>query len=365
MYSFFVCGQMRKILVIALLCMYGLFSVQAEVATLIDFARLAPDTPTDAPLDNEATLLRFADLYPTTVGISLTEEEKEKIRISLALPEWIVSFTPTGRRALRLLESDGRHPLHVARSDVRAVALPAGASNYAGQTVMGVRIDFPVNAYNEWAIIEPPFTVPRVNPELASGRGVDFEGLGLLSNVGQIRSISVNVYGLDYQHQIDVLVEAPDGTIESYRVGHVNHRGWKTLTWENPRYVSQDADDAEDDEDGTEGADSGTATAVNASTALPAEPIYPGRFPNYAFRAFRIIKDSRDRSGDFIAYFKDVIIDYDPATDEDEIDHESVWDIVKFQEFRRRQTEVIREGSEVFYRYLQRLGSIEARRSAQ
>ncbi len=299
--------------------------VSAEVETLINFGELVPDTPADAPRDDTGTLLKFTDLYPTSVGVAISDAERDSLQVSLALPEWTIKFS-----------ADGRYPAALRTSGIRVAQVNANANDYAGEQVMGVRVNFPENNEEAHAYIEPPYRIPRINLAFSDGRQTSYDGLGLLQDVAQLRSISVNVYGLNYQYELYVMLEDTDGVLREYPMGFLDHVGWDTLTWENPYYEAD-----------------GVGTDPNA-------PLYPVSLANIVFRGFRVSRLQPYVEGkDFVAYFRDVTVDYDPTIfDTGDIDNEGLWDIVNLREQRRRQREYIRGGSDLFYKRLKEQGRL-------
>ena len=333
--------KVLKVHIASLMLCLTLFCVPhiaAVEAVLMDFNRLKADIPTSDPEDNSATLLGFDDLFVTSVGVSLSESEKETIQFSLAIPEWTI-----------LLNSSARSPYNIRYSDVReAVAQPSSAQ-FAGESSLGVRLTFPIGDVNAWALIEPPYRVPRTpTSTLQDGREVNYDGLGRLRNVGQIRSISLDTYGLNYPHKVSLLIEGTDGLVREYRMGTLQFEGWNTLTWENPAYAESTPTATEN---GEESADQQTNQQV---TARPT-PLYPVNVPVIALRGIRIYKNALYPDRDFIGYFKTIRVDYDEAQLDSigDIDNEEIWHILEEREDLLRQREFYRRGTQQFYESIQ------------
>ena len=371
-------------------------AVGAIEATLLDFARLAPDTPFDSPEDNAATLVGFGDIFNSSVGLSLSPQESEGLQFSLAIPKWQIEFNSSARR-----------PPNIRTSDVRTAVVKDTSAQFAGSAVLGVRLVFPEGNVNASALIKPPYTIPRVDTVvLRDGSELDYDGVGRLRNVGTIRAISIDAYGLNYPHKVSVLLEEQDGVVREYIVGHLQFEGWKTITVENPKYVQVSgvqpepgADDAavvpaeegavaEDDaavvpaEEGAvaeddaavvpaeEGAvaedDAAVVPAEEGAVAedsapersvvrAPPEPLYPFNAPVVALRGIRIHKNAQHPSPDFIGYFKEIRLDYDERRTGlvDDIDNEDVWHILRDEQDVRKKQDYIRNGSSVLYEALQ------------
>ncbi|MDR2182494.1 MAG: flagellar filament outer layer protein FlaA, partial [Treponema sp.] len=200
------------LLTIALLAAGGLF---AEESVLIDFTKLGadiiPDPSTPEGEDpvmtqNRATIMD----YGAVSGGSFTDEQKRIMKTSLAIRNWTVLLASSSRTVNR---------------EVLTYAEEAQSKQYG--TVLGVRINFPVEPWNSWALIKPPFDIPAYEPagtidddgNVTSGdtnvmalsrfEGPDEDGdgksdygLGVVKNVGTIKAVSVRVYGLQFPHSL-------------------------------------------------------------------------------------------------------------------------------------------------------------------
>jgi Flagellar filament outer layer protein Flaa. len=346
----------RQVIVIALaLVLVGAFTaVSADEAVLIDFSNLKADIVADSVnqgqfLENRATMMDFSG----TAGASYTEEQKKQMRTSLAIKNWDV-----------LLASSSKSNLNQALSMTAEAAVASDAKQYAGKTVMGFRVHFPVADYNSWAKIQPPFEIPAFEAKATvddngnitaakDSQGTDpvnakltrFEGtydpntkitsaLGIVKNVGVIKSVAVTVKGLNFPHGLTVVLQDADGNEQDLFMGYLNFDGWKELRWDNPGYV-QDVRNRE----------------------LRIFPLYPKTSPMVKFDGFVITRDAAHDGGDFVAYVKDVKILYDKAVVEAgrDIDDESIWGIVSRKESERKSIESKKFGSQQVLRYLERM----------
>lgn len=304
--------------------------VAAEEAVLIDFSQLTPDFPADDPIHNERTLVD----YSIAAGSSFTEEERAEMRISLAIPSWEIE-----------LSSSARSVATVSDSMVRAAPVREGASNYGGETVLGARVAFPTEPFNAWALIRPPFEIPAYADvqtvaadgtlEVAQeevGRGRKFDNFGVVKNVGVLRSVSLNVLGLNFPHGVSVILEDENSVQHEIFMGYLNFDGWRTLEWRNPNYITEVRD-----------------------REIRTFPLYPNLTPMRRFIGLRVYRDAATPGGDFITYVRDVSLTYDRAVLqlERDVDDEAVWGILQERERARRDAELRNLGNIQVLRYLE------------
>jgi hypothetical protein len=193
-----------------------------------------------------------------------------------------------------------------------AYSFTRAASSKKYGTILGARIRFPTWPNNSYSIIQPPFEIPAYSD---AAENPYEDQLGVITNVGTIKSIAVNVYGLNFPYRLSLLLIGPNGALNPIHMGYLNFEGWGELIWNNPNYV----DDVRNRE-------------------LHIKPLYPDATPFLKFGGFIIHRDGSNVGGDFVVYFKDVKVIYDKAvldTDKD-IDDESVWGIVRDRENERR-----------------------------
>jgi hypothetical protein len=348
--------KMKAIVIALSIFLVGAFTVvSADEAVLIDFSLLKADIQPDPVnqgkfLENRGTMMDFSG----TAGASYTDEQKAQMRTSLAIRNWDV-----------LLASSSRSNTNQSLSLTAEAAVASDAKNFAGKSVMGFRIHFPTAEFNSWAKIAPPFEIPAfepkatiddkgvITPAAAGAQGSDpinarlsrFEGtydpntkittaLGIVKNVGVIKSVAVTVKGLNFPHGLSVVLKDADGNEQTVFLGYLNFDGWKELRWDNPAYV-QDVRNRE----------------------LRVFPLYPKTTPMVKFDGFIVTRDAANEGGDFVCYVKDVKILYDkavlaPVTD---IDDEALWGIVSKKEAERKSIESRQFGSNQVLRYLEKM----------
>jgi hypothetical protein len=339
------------VLALSLICAFTL--AYADEAVLIDFSLLKSDIKADQAnqgkfLENRATMMDFSG----TAGASYTDEQKKQMQTSLAIRNWDI-----------VLASSSRNNLNQSLSNTAEATVAASAKKYAGQTVMGFRVHFPVADFNSWAKVSPPFEIPAfapkatiddngtITPNKDNGTDPDnakltrFEGsydantkvktaYGVVKNVGVIKSLAVTVKGLNFPHGLSLVLKDADGNSQTVFLGYLNFDGWKTIQWDNPAYV-QDVRNRE----------------------LRLYPLYPKSTPMVKFDGFLVSRDAAHEGGDFVCYVKDVRVLYDKAVLESaaDIDDEAVWNIVGKKEAERQNIESKRFGSQQVLRYLERM----------
>jgi hypothetical protein len=218
---------------------------------------------------------------------------------------------------------------------------------------MGVRVHFPVEPFNSWAMVKPPFEIPAFEPQAevsddgtisaAGGDGIvgrsRFEAqeegqaaYGVIKNVSVIKSIAVNVYGLNFPHYLSVILIDSSGNHRNYGMGNLQFDGWGELVWNNPGYIQE---------------------VRNRDIRL--YPLYPTSTPFIKFGGFLIQRDAAHTGGDFITYFKDVRVIYDLATltTETDINDEAIWNIILDRETARKVWEMERFGQNQILRDLE------------
>ncbi|MCL2762560.1 MAG: flagellar filament outer layer protein FlaA [Treponema sp.] len=301
---------MKKMLIFVAIVSLVTGSLFADEAVLIDFTLLA----TGGEGEHEATMMDFSNVR---FGGSFTQDQKDAMKTSLAIENWEVVLAPSARTVDNMVRSRTRE----------------SESKEFG-TVMGVRVRFPVEPYNSWAIVKPPFEIPAYEPaeEGDDERGSRFEGgYGVIKNVGTIKSVAVNVYGLNFPHGLSTLILDQTGNQRSMFMGYLNFDGWAELVWVNPAYIQE---------------------VRNRDLRL--FPLYPDSTPFIKFAGFELKRDAMHRGGDFITYFRDVKVIYDRAVlDPDrDIDDEEIWNIIGERETARRVWEMERFGHNQVLRYL-------------
>ena len=199
-------------------------------------------------------------------------------------------------------------------------------------SVLGVRVHFPKWHYLSWALVRPPFEFfayyddgSDVNPETPT----DDDNLktGVLMNVGQIKSISAWIYGLNYPHQVGIRIKDREDMVREYFMGSTFYDGWRKLVWINPNY----ADDVRD-------------------RVLQRLPLYPKSFPFIKFDSYAIYKPEINNGGDFVIYFKDVTVNYDRAIvrEELDIDDEAEWKILSTARLEKKNIDLKNIGEQLY-----------------
>jgi hypothetical protein len=331
---------MKRMLILVIISMLAgpLF---AEEATLIDFSLLTADIRVplgendtgDKPNQNRQTLMDFSQV----AGGSFTSQQKAVMKTSLAIENWEV-----------VLASSARHVTNITYSYTKE------APSKQFGTVMGLRVHFPTEPHNSWAIVKPPFDIPAFEPSadiaddgtITAKEGNDgitsrsrFESqeegqpaYGLVKNVGVIKSVAVNVYGLNFPHGLSTILLDSLGTEKTVFMGYLQFDGWGELIWNNPAYIQE---------------------VRNRDIRL--YPLYPANTPFIKFNGFLVQRDAAKVGGDFVTYFKDVRIIYDRAMldTERDIDDEALWNIILDRETARKTWEMERFGQNQVLRYLE------------
>ena len=308
----------------------------AKESMLIDFTQLKADAVADEngnPTENGRTVMD----YSVAAGATFTGEQKSLMKTSLALTSWEV-----------VLNSSAKNPTSVGLSQVVAAPVKESADvPFAGKEVMGVRVKFPTWANNANAKIVPAFDIPAYEPladldengerkqptDEQKGKYLFDDGYGAVRNVGTLKSIAVTTMGMNFPHQLYVLLTDNDNVTRRYLMGELFFDGWKTLQWNNPDYISE-----------------------VRTREIRVYPIYPRGIPLVKFAGFQVCRDANHIGDDFIGYFKDVKIIYDLAvlTSDRDIDDEDLWGIISKKEAERQAGEMARFGNKQVNRYLEK-----------
>lgn len=300
--------------------------VFADTSVLLDFATLIPDTDGN---ENEATLVDFS----SQAGTGFTPEEREAMKTSLAIENWEVE-----------LSSSSRTVTNAAKSMTKAVPVNEDAARFAGETILGVRIHFPDEPFNSYAVVTPPFEIPaymRKTTLQGDGtlvedetdlRGSKFDGYGVVKNVGVIKSISVNVYGNNFPNGMALVLKDQNNEERQIFMSYLDFDGWRELIWNNPNYVEEVRD-----------------REINRYT------LYPQAEPMRKLQGLVFYKNASQPGGDFIAYIKDITITYDKAVLDSsrDINEEEIWGILSEREAARRTAEFSKLGNIQVLRYLE------------
>ena len=313
----------------------------AEQKVLIDFTQLDADLWTEPSEDednpqkpqNSRTVMD----YSVAAGATFTDSQKTLMKTSLFYDEWEV-----------VLNSSARNVQSVALSTVTSAHVKEDADvPFADKNVLAVRVLFPEWNSNASARIVPPFEIQAYEPlrtadengeraeeqtDEEKGKMLFEDGYGLVRNVGTIKSISVTTMGMNFPHQLYVLLKDNDGIERRYYMGNLKFDGWKTLIWNNPDYITE-----------------------VRTREIRVYPIYPRGLPFVKFNGFEITRDASDVGGNYIGYFKDVNIIFDKAVlnSDRDIDDEDLWHIITDKEAERQAFEMSRFGNKQVTRYIE------------
>ncbi len=258
-------------------------------------------------------LIDFANLEGTEVDFSkypgAMAEGLEELKVDMRLENWAVKLAPSSASPM---------------NRVLSFAQPVYSEKMEGD-VLGVRIHFPTAPFNGWAKIQPPFEIPFYEDAEGDeeGEGTQFLNKGVLRNVGTIKSISMRVTGRNFPHGMSLTLKDEQDSAREMFLGYLDFSGWRTLTWENPNYI----------------------TDVKQRD-LRKKPLYPETMPSIKFDSFTIYRQGSQIGGDFVTYLKDVVMVYDLAVLEAErdIDDEDAWGILQARRDVKRAAEIRRLG---------------------
>ena len=296
----------------------------AETDVLIDFTQLGADFPTDDPTINSRTAVDLKG----SLGAEAFEEEKRGLVTSLALDKWKIELASSSQTSER--KNNSKCVEAVTAPD--APAIP-GDDNMKSRTILGVRVMYPESTFNSYAVVIPPFEIQAyqdqddlqedytLEPIEAEKNKMDKfeEGFGVLKNVHTIHSIEATVYGLNYPHALEITLQNQDYERRSYHLGYLKFVGWQKLIWTNPEYIKDVENRPQKD-----------------------FPLYPREEPHVKFVNFTLYRDANAIGGDFIVYFKDVVVNYDQAFDDTISPHiidEDIWGILETRSKKRREAE--------------------------
>jgi hypothetical protein len=324
---------MKRIIILIAIALVTAGMLLADEAVLIDFSKLTADIRVKVdendqdsnPNQNRRTVMDYGQV----AGGSFTSVQKALMKTSLAITNWDVRFNSSSQTIANVSNTYTRE----------------SPSKQWG-TVMGVRVHYPMDPAYSKATVKPPFEIPAYEP-LAE---VDDEGIiqastsdgiigpsrfeeeyGVVKNVGTIRAVAVNVYGLNFPHGLNVILIDSEGNEKVCFLGYLNYDGWAELTWNNPQYIFE---------------------VRNRDLRL--YPLYPTTMPFVKFGGFRLDRDADRDGGDFVTYFKDVKIIYDKARldTERDINDEEIWGIINHRETEKKIFEMERFGQNQILRFI-------------
>ncbi len=268
-------------------------------------------------------LLDFSSLEKTDIDFSkfpgAMAEGIQELKVDLSIENWGVKLAPSSASPENRILSYTR-PVYSRKME---------------SDVLGIRVHFPTAPFNSWAKLVPPFEIPFYEDvEGEEGEGSKFINKGVLRNVGTIKSISVRVTGRNYPHGFSVSLKDEQDTVKEMFLGFLDFDGWKTLTWENPNYI----------------------TDVKQRDLIR-KPLYPETMPSIKFDSFTVYRHASQIGGDFVLYIKDVQLVYDLAILETErdINDEEIWGILQVRRDAKRAAEVRRLGLLQLLRYKEQI----------
>jgi hypothetical protein len=316
----------RFIVILGILLLSVGAQVFADTSVLLDFSTLIADT---AEGENEATIVDFS----SQAGTGFTADERQAMKTSLAIDNWEVK-----------LAASSRSIANEAQSMTRTVTVNDSAARFAGEQILGVRVHFPDEAFNSFAIVRPPFEIPAyMKKTVLQGdgtiveddtdiRGSKFDGYGVVKNVGVIKSVAVNVYGSNFPNGFSIVLKDQSGNHQQIFLSYMNFDGWREIVWNNPNYIEE-----------------------VRNREIQRYTLYPRAEPMRKLDSLIFYKNAAQEGGDFIAYIKDITITYDEAVLDGarDINEEEVWGILSEREQARRTAEFSRLGNIQVLRYLE------------
>jgi len=324
---------MKRIIILVVIASVLSGMLYADEEILIDFTKLAADIristgrSDDQGTDfnqNQRTMMEFGQ----GIGSTYTADQRALMRTSLAIENWDIVFNSSAETITNVSNSKTQKAESKQFGDVMGVRIhyPLGPS-YAKATV---KPPFEIPAY-EWGEVDDSGNVTSSRSYVATEPSRFEEGYGVVKNVGTIRSVSVQVYGLNFPHGLNVILIDSQGNEKICFMGYLNFDGWAELTWNNPQYIME---------------------VRNRDLRL--YPLYPWTTPFIKFGGFRLDRDADAIGGDFITYFKEVRVIFDKAVldAERDIDDEQTWQIIWERETENRLREMEKFGEAQLLRFL-------------
>jgi hypothetical protein len=312
------------LIAIALLAAGGAF---ADKSVLIDFSKLGADVKLgDAEKNNEhtATLVDFADV----AGSSYDAEVRKAMKTSLAIENWYVQLASSSRTVGNQAMS------YTKESKLKANAKAFDGEEMANKTVMGVRVHFPLAMYNSYALVLPPFEIPAYANktelrqdqvvEVEGDNGTKFDGIGVVKNVGVLKSVEASLYGSNFPNGFGIIVKDQMGDEQTIFMDYLEFDGWRKLVWNNPNYITE-----------------------VRNREVRKYPLYPNSEPFVKLVGLIFYRDAMQQGGDIVTYIKDVKITYDKALLETQrdINDETIWGILTARQEARKAAELKRLGN--------------------
>lgn len=318
---------MKKLCILIAVGLLLTGAVFAEKSVLIDFSQLAADVKIgDAEKNNEhaATLVDFADV----AGSSYDEAVRKAMKTSLAIENWYVQLSSSSRTVANQALS------YTRESKIKPDAKAFDGEQLGGKTVMGVRVRFPLAMYNAYAMILPPFEIPAYSNktelrgdqvvEVEGDAGTKFDSIGVVKNVGVLKSVEATVYGSNFPNGFGIIVKDQNNNEQTIFMDYLEFDGWRKLVWNNPNYITE-----------------------VRNRELRKFPLYPNSEPHLKLVGLIIYRDSMQQGGDLITYVKDIKVTYDKALLEvqRDINDEAIWGIISARYEARKAAELKRLGN--------------------
>ncbi len=292
-----------------------------------------------------AVIKTLIDFNVFDSNISIVAERDKTIHSNMVQKGKAVDFTQYGYPEVEFTGADWAldkwkvtlaSSANTVRNNVLSYVMKVPSKKFGD--VLGARIHFIEGRFLSWATIAPPF---EFFPYYDDGSNVNVNAqneensfvMGILMNVGQIKSVSSWIYGLNYQMQAGVRMRDRNDQVQDYFMGSVYYDGWRKLVWSNPEYTESIQD-----------------------RVLQRIALYPRSYPYIAFDSFIVYKPETENGGDFVIYFKDVDVEYDRAIirEELDIDDEAAWGILQAERLKKRVSDLKNIGEKI-YLYKQEL----------
>ena len=317
--------------------LFGGTALFADQSVLIDFTKLGADQvlgTNKTPTENAATMVDYSNV----AGASFSDEEKAAMKSSLALGNWQVVLASSARTVAN------QSVTMTKEATTNPNAKQFNGQDMANKKILGIRIHFPTEPFNSWAMVEPPFDIPAyqdkdslqgtklVVADADKGKGEKFDGYGVVKNVGVLKSLSITVYGANFPNGLGVVVGDQDGNEQTMFMDYLEFDGWRTLTWNNPNYI----------------------TDVR-NREVRKFPLYPKGEPYIKLLGIVIYRDAAQEGGDFVTYIKDITVTYDKAIidTQRDINDEAIWGILQQRNEARKLAELKRLGNIQVLRFLE------------
>ncbi len=252
---------MKKLLTILLLLLFN-FSLFSIEQVLIDFSNLS-DTTVD---------------FSEAAGDFWSAEKKALMRLDLSPQNWRARVNSS---SFNNMARERTYTLNVKNSQ-----------QYPGLSLLGVRAYFPQRHANSYVEILPPFEIPAFyeNTNRVTGKGDMFHNKGVVTNVGILKSIGVNILGNNFKYAFYVRIKNHRNEVRDVFLGFLNFRGWQQRVWLNPNYDNEKLYREEKRGD---------------------MPYYPSESPYVKLMGFVIHRADPAATGNFVTMIKEITVDFD------------------------------------------------------